>query len=565
MLALLALLLLCLVVVGSVAVSTALELQADARRVEQAVADGDYPGAAEALAGARSQAARLDGLLSSAPLSWTGRVPVIGPTVTAGRELVSATDTVLAATAPLGTSLGTVADDDPMTALASLQAAGAELRFTSQAAASASRQVAAVDPGSVLAPLQGRFRSARSQLVGAYEGAAQGSATASVLPSLLGVGEPARWLVLLAQPAEARGSGGGFYGAYLTLTATDGRFELGESASNDAQMKVARDLSSMPPEYRRLWGEDAEYVWGFNLSRHYPYAATVAREALDPSADFVVSLDPRTVARLLAIAGPVTVDGVTIDADNAEAFFTRDIYVRYPDPEMKDRATLQALQAVFAGLGSVGAATPEQWLAALADPVMAGHVQVWSPDAELASVLQASALGGAVPDDPAPWATVAFNNAGGNKIDSYVSTAVEYAVSGDCSAQSVSGTLTTQLSIDQIPRGLPPYISGRADVADAPYGTTAMLVHLYGPVGARGAGPVLVNGDPVPAVFGTERGHPVWGVKVQLAPGAPVTVQVPFTQPPYPGQPLVVAPQPMVRDTGVSVADRRSCAIPAAV
>jgi hypothetical protein len=81
-----------------------------------------------------------------------------------------------------------------------------------------------------------------------------------------------------------------------------------------------------------------------------------------------------------------------------------------------------------------------------------------------------------------------------------------------------------------------------------------MLVHLYAPPGAVGSS-FTINGEPALLISGTERGHPVWGAKVQLAPGQPVTVAATFTQPAFPGQALSAVPQPMVRDTSVTVVD----------
>ena len=87
-----------------------------------------------------------------------------------------------------------------------------------------------------------------------------------------------------------------------------------------------------------------------------------------------------------------------------------------------------------------------------------------------------------------------------------------------------------------------------------------MLVHLYAPPGAVGES-FTIDGEPALVTAGMERGHPVWGAKVELAPGEPVTVGATFTQPAFPGQALTAVPQPMVQDTAVSVADGRSCAI----
>lgn len=555
-----------LAAVGFLAVRDAQALQRSGDAIRASAVDGDYRSAVAQLAQARKSATSLDARLSAPPLSWLQSLPGVGSTVAASAALVGATDTVMQASDGLEAGFADASSGaDLMGSALALQGKGDQLQRVQQAAEAASLQIAAIDPSSVVGPARPKFAAVQSQLLGAMHGLVEGTGLAEVLPDLVGVGKPANWLVVLSQPSEARGSGGGFYGAYLKMTVSGGRFALGDAAANGVETAVKQDLSQLPEEYRELWGSDAEYLWGFNLSRHYPYTAPVIHRALDPTADYVVSLDPRTVAGLIGLSGPVTVDGITIDAANAEMFFSRDIYTRYAgDWTKKDVVTLQALQQVFAGLEKRGSISPVDWWRALGPAAGGSHVQVWSPDPAVEQALEGTALGGAVPAQASPWVSVAFNNSAGNKIDSFVRSAVTYTATGSCESGSgsVSGSVSAELSIDRLPPGLTYYISGRNDEPGAPYGTTSMLVHLYGPSGAIGVGSVKVNGQPVFATQGMERGHPVWGVKVQLAPGEPVTVTADFDQPAFPGQPLVVDPQPMVQDTAVSVVDERSCAVP---
>ena len=546
-------------VTGALAARDALGLRADARSIQQAVDERSYAGAVSSLPNAADHAAALRARLTTAPWSWAQGLPIVGPSVAAGAVLAGATDHVLGEfdgwSQPL---VSASASGDIAVAASALAGAAPDLGETSAAAAEAAADVAAIDADSVLEPMRGPLRSVQQQFLSAVQPLAQGAAVARVLPGMLGAEEPVRWLVVLSQPGEARGSGGGFYGAYASVVVSQGSFAMESAQANGPETRDAQDLSALPQEYRRLWGSDAEYLWGFNLTRHYPYSASVAQAALDPAADYVVSLDPRAVAGLLALTGPVTVDGITLDKGNAEKFFAREIYVRYPNSFEKDQVMLSFLQQVFGQLSSAELDPEALWLA-LGAPVGEGHVQVWSPNDEVAAALAESPLGGAVPD-AGPWVTAAYNNSAGNKIDSYVASSLEYRVTGSCSAGSVTGSLSTTLTLQQIPPGLPPYISGRNDRPDAPYGTSSMLVHLYAPPGAVGSS-VTINGEPAMVISGVEREHPVWGAKVQLAPGRPVTVAATFTQPAFPGEALAAVPQPMVQDTTVRVVDERSCAV----
>ncbi len=546
-------------VTGALAARDVVALRAGAQDIDDAVDQRSYAAAVLAIPDAAGHAAALHSRLSSAPWSWAQDFPVVGPSVAAGAVLAAATDDLLSQFD--GWSHGLVAagaSGDLALVTTALAAAAPDLAATAVVAERAAERVAAIEPDALPGPVRDKVAWIRKEFLDVVQPLSQGASVARVLPGILGAEAPARWLLVLSQPSEARGSGGGFYGAYTSVVVADGQFSMESAQANGSETRDAQDLSSLPEEYRRLWGSDAQYLWGFNLTRHYPYSASVAWRALDPTADYVVSMDPRAVAGLLSLTGPVTVDGVSLDKKNAERFFVRDIYVRYPDAREKDRVMLAFLEQVFAELASTRLDPDDLWRAL--GPAVAGqHIQVWSPQEDIAAALADSPLGATVPDDPGPWVTAAFNNTAGNKIDSYIDSSLEYRVAGSCGQQSVAGTLTATLALGAIPDGLPPYISGRNDWREAPYGTTSMYVHLYGPVGAVGA-TFTVNGEPTPVTAGTERGHPVWGAKVQLSPDRPVAVAATFSQPGYPGEALTALPQPMVQDTEVTVVDERTCA-----
>lgn len=531
--------------------------QSSTQQIRSAAAKGDFAAAAAALPEARADAATLNDTLSSVPWSWAQGFPVVGGTVTAGATLANAADTVLAESEGIGTAMQAAASAGGLLPAANaLQQITPQLTATATAAQTAAAEVAGMDTERVLPLLQTQVEQQQQDFLRVMRPLAQGAATAEVLPAMLGLGQPTKWLVVLSQPAEARGSGGGFFGAFANVDVANGSFSLRASAPNGPETRVQQDLSALPEEYQRLWGSDAQYLWGYNLTRHYPFAAQVAHQAIDPSANFVVSLDPRAVAALMNLTGPLTVDGNKLSAANAEDFFTRDIYIRYPDAAEKDAVTLEFLEAMFGAL-QVGALTPTELWSALGPVTSGQHVQVWSPDPVLAETLLHTPLGAGVPDTETPWVTAAFNNTAGNKIDSFVDSTLTYQAVGSCDAVT-TGELTATLTLDELPPGLPGYISGRNDRPDAPYGTSSMWVHLYGPPGAS-LKSFTVDGQELPIVQGMERGHPVWGSLVQLPSNEAVTVRATFDQSAFVGQKLQIVPQPMVRDTVVTIDDQRTC------
>ena len=119
---------------------------------------------------------------------------------------------------------------------------------------------------------------------------------------------------MASQPAEARGSGAGFFGAVADMRGSDGTAQLIEVYPNDDFFGEAADLGQLPPEFAQLWGESAAYVWAHNLTRHFPYAAQLRRSssaAVTDPGGYIVAADPSVVAALLTITGPVTASGVS--------------------------------------------------------------------------------------------------------------------------------------------------------------------------------------------------------------------------------------------------------------
>jgi hypothetical protein len=121
-------------------------------------------------------------------------------------------------------------------------------------------------------------------------------------------------------------------------------------------------------------------------------------------------------------------------------------------------------------------------------------------------------------------------------------------------------------------RGLPDYVTVRSDiveaqrrgreVARAAVGSNRVLLDVYGPVASQAA-LVAVDGKPAAPVRGTDAGHTVSRVTVDVAPGAKRRVEVVLVAPAVAGdsgtRPEVQA-QPMVHQPTISTEPLAPCA-----
>lgn len=529
-----------------------LRLAADSIRTD--LAEGDDQQVAQGLTELGKHAAGLGRWLGGAPWSWFGGLPVVGETVTAGVVLAQASDAVVAPVAPAAAELVELTAGDFAQAAAALNAQAPALTESARAAVAYQPLVASIDPEGVLGPLREPVASAQQEFLNAVPGITGAAAGATVLPGLLGLEQPTDWVLVAAQPAEARGSGAGFWGAFGIMRADDGQLSLLPNTNNEL-FNVPADLGTLPPNFAALWGEQSAFIWGHNLTRHFPYAAqlmaqSVASLGVEPQ--YVVALDPRVVAGLLSLTGPVTFGDVTIDEGNAEEFLTTGIYQQFPDAAAKDAVALGLMSQLFAKL--TGAPLQPRDLArALAGPLSQQRLVVWAADPAQEEVLALSPIGGAIPT-AAEVATVAINNSAGGKMDAFLDTAIDYTLTG-CN-ESVTGSIQVDLTLN-VPPDLPPYITRRIDQPGQPYGSSSVLLHFYGPVGAS-LNSLTIDGATAKVSSGVERDHPVWGTSVELPAGQPVSVVASFAQPDHPGVAQFL-PQSMVRDSVVRVSDQRSC------
>jgi hypothetical protein len=180
---------------------------------------------------------------------------------------------------------------------------------------------------------------------------------------------------------------------------------------------------------------------------------------------------------------------------------------------------------------------------------------VWSANPDLQAILEHTELSGAVPVTPDPYVGLTVINEGGNKLDYYLDRAVTWQRTSCGPDRTV--TVTMALT-NTAPTGLTEYVAPRSDNPGYPVKPGDNRVSLYY---AATEGAVLksatINGKATGVSAGTERGHPVFIVDVELPRGAPRTVVLNLEEPDAAGEPIVFR-QPLVRPLTLDMRDE-SC------
>lgn len=287
------------------------------------------------------------------------------------------------------------------------------------------------------------------------------------LPAFAGGGEPRRYLVLSANPAELRGTGG-IWGAYAILTFRDGRATLSGAAPTKSLPDVKNDqIQGLDPAYHELYdGFGGAASWqNMNMTPDFPWAARAALANLSagdgPQVDGVISADPMALRELLRVTGPVQVPGTPfrVTSEDVVSFTTNEAYAAFSgSQERKEVLGAVAGDVLARFLAMQGKAVPR--IRALATAVAGGNLKIYSTDATFQEALVAIGAAGAMSrTDGVDTIAVTVNNGSANKIDYYADRRIDATITLGGDHEAI-GTMDITLSNAAPTEGLPPYVIG---------------------------------------------------------------------------------------------------------
>jgi hypothetical protein len=249
------------------------------------------------------------------------------------------------------------------------------------------------------------------------------------------------------------------------------------------------------------------------FDRWAPVARKMWEAAGQAPVDGVLVMDPVAVAKLLRATGPLTAEGVTVDADHAVQFLLHDQYVSYTEGEERRDRLAAIAQSTFAAI-EAGRWEFGDLVSALAEAVAERHVLLWSAVPDEARGWQRLGADGALDQNAI---AVSVLNRGGNKLDWFLRVEADAQVRRSDRGDEVVVRVAVHNRTEQ---GEPAYIAGPHATLDVPYGTYRGLVEVVLPRGTSGA---RFDGFESYAASGVEDGFPVVAVPVELAPGESAT------------------------------------------
>jgi hypothetical protein len=491
---------------GALLAQSRSDIERGMHRLEQGMAaarDGDDVQAEERFGDAAEAFAAVEGALGG----WWAEPAEVVPMVGHNARAIQAMAASAADLSRQGQDAAADADVDQLTVsggrldlerVRSLEQPLVDVAATLEGAAA---RMEAVETSWLAAPVAERVDRVRGEIADARPDARVAADAVRIVPAIFGGEGESRWLVVFTTPVEARGRSG-FVGNYAELAAVDGnvsmpRFGRIDELESGGTPGLERTLSG-PADYVARWSRyEPTTTWrNITMSPDFPSIGQVMTELYPQSGgrpiDGVIAVDPTALAALLQFTGPVTVPGVPepLTAENAAQFMLLDQYVELPDTGERIDVLEALARATFERLTSGDLPSPRTVADTLGPAVRDGHLQLYSRDQAQQDLFAEVGADGALPPVDGDFLAVVNSNAAGNKVDRFLSRAIDYRAAWDPASGEVTATLAVTLVNDAPSSGLPGHIIGNSlgdDGADLPPGTNRTHLSVYSPFALEAA------------------------------------------------------------------------------
>jgi hypothetical protein len=385
--------------------------------------------------------------------------------------------------------------------------------------------------GPLISPLADRLQHIADQAARAHADAAIGAEAARTMPAVLGGGEARRYLVVFTSPAEARGRLG-FPSSFAEITLDHGRYRLGEHGSTSKAFGNATFVQGRfdvgDPALRPYlpYGVTRSLL-SATVAPDFPTVARVLAEMWAqtgrPPVDGVLRLDPAALAPLLTFTGPVTVEGraAPLTAENLEQYLLVGQYLEFagsPTQASRREVLDDVAELTFERLETADLPTPRRLFDLFGPIAESGHLDVALFDPAAERLVGSAGIAGRFDPPTSDGLMVTTVNGLGNKIDSFVQTAVDYR--GAIRGRSATTTAKVTINNGAPAGGLPDYVIGSFAQPPPPKGTNRSTVLIYTALPARriDAGPGRVLESTL------ADGWWVHEVEVEIPPGGSATI-----------------------------------------
>jgi len=527
-------------------------LQAAAVQVsalQQQFSDPSHLGPADGrpaiLAGLQADAASARSAVDDPVYRLATGVPFVGPNLDAIRQVSLTVDTLSTDVVPSLDSIARTLDPAVLTPrdgavdLGPVVAIAPQLQQADGTVQAARAQLQQIDRSAVVAPVGDAVASLQTKLDSAADLTEPAARIARLLPTALGADGVRTYLVVFQNLAEPRATGG-IFGSYAVVTADHGKVSIVDQGPARDLRYFEPPVSELSDDQRRLFGPElVTFPADVNLTPDFPTAARLFVEMYQArggaAVDGVLAVDPVALSYLMKGAPALSVDGVSIDADNVVATLLSTAYQRFDDAsqEPRDQFLATATAAAFGQVMS-GAANPEAIVAGLRRAGTERRLLYYSAHSDEQADLAATGLSGAVDGSSEESSIGVFlNDAVGSKLVFFL-TGRAAVTAGQCQADG-SQLATVAVTLGYRPAaGLPNYVTGGS--VDGAYRTHVLLA---APAGGT-VDAADLDGNPISLRPGTDRGRAIGIAVVDLPAGTDSTVTFYVRVPPGADAPALV-------------------------
>jgi hypothetical protein len=415
--------------------------------------------------------------------------------------------------------------------LTAMQAMKAPASIISGQLAVATRQLNDLQSAWLIGAVQAPFARVRNEVQQTATNASLAVQAVAVLPDILGGAGPRHYFVAFMTPSESRGLDG-FVGSYGLLTADSGHVSLtisGPIGDIESALPPGGAILTGPADYLARYGpfQPGVFPQDVTYSPDLPSVSAVLAQlypqAGGTSIDGVLAIDPYGLAALLNFTGPIDVPGLPtpLTAANAAQELLTQQYITFdggvtPQDAARHDLLQSSLQVAFQKLVQGSLPGPRALAQDLAGPAAQGRIAFWSVHPSEQPLLRRLGVDGSFPQPTrGDVLAVTTQNAGNNKIDAYLHTAINDEVTVDPGTGSVSSQVTVTLKNDATSGGLPPVVIASPAIPGLPPGTNRTWMTVYSPLALTG---MTVDGQPAAATSEPELGIHAYSAYVDVPP-----------------------------------------------
>jgi hypothetical protein len=198
----------------------------------------------------------------------------------------------------------------------------------------------------------------------------------------------------------------------------------------------------------------------------------------------VIALDPYALAAMLAVTGPVQVDGLPepLTTENAAQYLLRDQYLSFDQNTDRIDVLENAARSTFDAFIHAPSLRPSQLASVLGPMVSEGRLLAASTQPEEEALITRIGMDGAFPAyDQGDFFSLVTQNAGNNKIDVFLTRDIDYRATYNPATGAVDATATITLHNDAPSAGLPDYVISNRPSSKQPRGVNWVWFNFYSP------------------------------------------------------------------------------------